>query len=138
MSQNDSPRDLIAEVRQHFPTEIRTPAEHVTESTLRQDNALARTNDIANHEAARLQEQAKQLLEQAAKVEFEAHIRQRIRDAKLTFRPSVHQNYFVYDQAGQTQLTLIAPEEWNDACPYGQCLARVRQLGDLTWEVHPM
>jgi len=27
---------------------------------------------------------------------------------------------------------LIAPDEWDS--PYGKCIAKVRQLGDSTWE----
>ena len=32
-------------------------------------------------------------------------------------------------------LSLVGPEEWNDLCPYGMLIARVRQLGDSTWEI---
>jgi len=32
-------------------------------------------------------------------------------------------------------LSLVGPQEWNDLCPYGMLIAKVRQLGDSTWEV---
>ena len=32
-------------------------------------------------------------------------------------------------------LSLVGPEEWNELCPYGMLIAKVRQLGDSTWEV---
>ena len=39
---------------------------------------------------------------------------------------------------GDPQLTMISPDEWAGPSPYGACLAKVRQLGDLTWDVqHP-
>ena len=32
-------------------------------------------------------------------------------------------------------LSLISPNEWNGQPPFGHCLAKVVQLGDLTWEI---
>ena len=34
-----------------------------------------------------------------------------------------------------TTLRTLGPEEWNELCPYGMLIAKVRQLGDSTWEV---
>jgi hypothetical protein len=42
--------------------------------------------------------------------------------------------YYLYELSGKYTLTLIAPEEWSGGIPYGECVARVRQLGDSTWE----
>lgn len=78
------------------------------------------------------------LLQQAEFVEWQAEMRQKIRVAARRIRPAVHQDYFLYEQNGHPQLTLISPEEWDGSCPYGPCLARTRQLGDLTWDVYPL
>ena len=99
---------------------------------------MARTNDTANQEVARLQAQAHLLLEQAQLVEWQADIRQKIRSSSMRFKPAVHQDYYLYENAGDPQLTMISPDEWAGPSPYGACLAKVRQLGDLTWDVqHP-
>jgi hypothetical protein len=44
--------------------------------------------------------------------------------------------YYLYEKNVQYRLTLISPEEWpsHTDCPYGECVAVVRQLGDSTWE----
>ena len=54
---------------------------------------MARTNDTANQEAARLQSQAQLLLEQAQLVEWQADIRQKIRSSSFRFKPAVYQDY---------------------------------------------
>jgi hypothetical protein len=38
----------------------------------------------------------------------------------------------LYEKKGKLALTLIRPDEWES--PYGKCIAKVRQLGDSTWE----
>ena len=40
--------------------------------------------------------------------------------------------YYLYEKKGKLALTLIGPDEWKS--PYGTCIAKVRQLGDSTWE----
>ena len=75
------------------------------------------------------------LMEQADKVEFESQIRAKIRSADCGFRPVVNQAYFLYESEGKCMLSLISPNEWNGQPPFGHCLAKVVQLGDLTWEI---
>ena len=107
----------------------------MTDLTVSQDQSLERSNDIANREIERLREQAKMLMEQADKVEFESQIRAKIRSADCGFRPVVNQPYFLYESEGKCMLSLISPNEWNGQPPFGHCLAKVVQLGDLTWEI---
>jgi len=138
MSDLTIPKNLLAKKEKTYPVQITTPAEKITEFTLQLDAGLARTNDTANHEAARLQAQARLLLEQAQLLEWQADIRQKIRSSSIRFKPAVHQDYYLYENSGDPQLTMISPDEWAGPSPYGTCLAKVRQLGDLTWDVqHP-
>ena len=58
-----------------------------------------------------------------------------ILSAEFHFKPVPHQDYYLYENAGDPQLTMISPDEWAGPSPYGACLAKVRQLGDLTWDV---
>jgi len=47
----------------------------------------------------------------------------------------VNQAYYLYESNGKCMLSLISPNEWNGQPPFGNCLAEVVQLGDLTWEI---
>jgi hypothetical protein len=131
-------KNFLEKKGKSYPVQLETPSEKITEFTVQMDAGLARTNDTANHEAARLQVQARLLLEQAQFVEWKADIRQKIRSADIRFKPTVHRDYYLYDNSGDPRLTMISPDEWDGPSPYGACLAKIRQLGDLTWDVqHP-
>ena len=135
MSEKETKSPLIQQGEMLYPTQVRTEKDRVTDLTVSQDQSLERSNDTANREIERLREQAKMLMEQADKVEFESQIRAKIRSADCGFRPVVNQPYFLYESEGKCMLSLISPNEWNGQPPFGHCLAKVVQLGDLTWEI---
>ena len=135
MSEKETKSPLIQQGETFYPTQVRTEKDRVTDLTVSQDQSLERSNDTANREIERLREQAKMLMEQADKVEFESQIRAKIRSADCGFRPVVNQPYFLYESEGKCMLSLISPNEWNGQPPFGHCLAKVVQLGDLTWEI---
>ena len=135
MSEKETKSLLIQQGETLYPTQVRTEKDRVTDLTVSQDQSLERSNDTANREIERLREQAKMLMEQADKVEFESQIRAKIRSADCGFRPVVNQPYFLYESEGKCMLSLISPNEWNGQPPFGHCLAKVVQLGDLTWEI---
>ena len=135
MSEKETKSPFIQQGETLYPTQVRTEKDRVTDLTVSQDQSLERSNDTANREIERLREQAKMLMEQADKVEFESQIRAKIRSADCGFRPVVNQPYFLYESEGKCMLSLISPNEWNGQPPFGHCLAKVVQLGDLTWEI---
>ena len=135
MSEKETKSPLIQQGETLYPPQVRTEKASVTDLTVSQDKSLERSNDTANREIERLREQAKMLMEQADKVEFESQIRAKIRSADCGFRPVVNQPYFLYESEGKCMLSLISPNEWNGQPPFGHCLAKVVQLGDLTWEI---
>ena len=135
MSEKETKSLLIQQGETLDPTQVRTEKDRVTDLTVSQDQSLERSNDTANREIERLREQAKMLMEQADKVEFESQIRAKIRSADCGFHPVVNQPYFLYESEGKCMLSLISPNEWNGQPPFGHCLAKVVQLGDLTWEI---
>ena len=135
MSEKERKSTLIQQGETLYPTQVRTEKDRVTDLTVSQDQSLERSNDTANREIERLREQAKMLMEQADKVEFESQIRAKIRSADCGFRPVVNQAYYLYESNGKCMLSLISPNEWNGQPPFGHCLAEVVQLGDLTWEI---
>ena len=135
MSEKETKSPLIQQGETLYPTQVRTEKDRVTDLTVSQDQSLERSNDTANREIERLREQAKMLMEQADKVEFESQIRAKIHSADCGFCPVVNQPYYLYESNGKCMLSLISPNEWNGQPPYGNCLAKVVQLGDLTWEI---
>ena len=126
---------LIPQDDRLYPTHIRAEAERVTELTVRGDQSLERSNDKANSEIQRLREQARMLVEQAENVETEARIQAKIRDVEFRFNPVVNQGYFLYEKNEHCMMSLIGPDEWKGEAPFGMCVARVKQLNDMTWEI---
>jgi len=89
----------------------------------------------ANRQIDSLKKQAALLVEQATEIQDRMKLAHLISTAEYSFTPTMLKEYYLYERSGKYRLTLIAPEEWPDTtCPYGECVARVRQLGDSTWE----
>ena len=88
----------------------------------------------ANRQIDSLKKQAALLVEQATEIRNRMELAQLISTAEYSFKPIMLREYYLYERSGKYSLTLIAPEEWGGEIPYGQCVARVRQLGDSTWE----
>ena len=135
MKDKEANNPLIQQGEKLYPTKVRTEKERVADLTVSKDQSLERSNDASNREIERLREQAKILMEQADQVEFEAEIRTKIRSANCGFHPVVNQVYFLYEKNESCILSLIGPDKWNGQPPYGNYLASVVQLGDLTWEI---
>ena len=135
MSVESKKNPLIPQDDRLYPTQVRTKVEQVTDLTVRGDQSLERSNDKANSEIQWLRQQARMLMEQAENVETEARIQAKIRDVEFRFNPVVNQEYFIYEKNGQSMMSLIGPDEWKGEAPFGTCVARVKQLSDLTWEI---
>jgi len=88
----------------------------------------------ANRQIDSLKKQAALLVEQATEIQNRMELAQLISTAQYSFKPIMLKEYYLYERSGKYILTLIAPEEWDGKIPYGECVARVRQLGDSTWE----
>ena len=91
----------------------------------------------ANRQIDSLKKQAALLVEQATEIRNRMELAQLISTAQYSFKPIMLKEYYLYERSGKYILTLIAPEEWDGGIPYGECVARVRQLGDSTWEEVP-
>jgi len=88
----------------------------------------------ANRQIDSLKKQAALLVEQATEIRNRMELAQLISTAEYSFTPIMLKEYYLYERSGKYILTLIAPEEWDGKIPYGECVARVRQLGDSSWE----
>jgi|TARA_B110000305_G_C19130374_1_gene488624 hypothetical protein len=90
----------------------------------------------ANRQIESLQEQANVLVKQAQEIQDRVKLAHLVSRAQYSFKPIMLKEYYLYEKNVQYRLTLISPEEWpsHTDCPYGECVAVVRQLGDSTWE----
>ena len=90
----------------------------------------------ANRQLDSLKKQAALLVKQATEIQSRVRLAHLVSTAEYSFTPIMLKEYYLYERSGKYRLTLIAPEEWSahKDCPYGECVARVRQLGDSTWE----
>ena len=91
----------------------------------------------ANKQLENLKSQADLILNQAQEIQERLRLTRLINEsASFNFKPVHLKTYYLYCNKTNNQytLTLIAPEEWKNSCPYGEYTASVRQLGDSTWE----
>jgi len=79
-----------------------------------------------------LQEIADLIVDQAQKIDKRVQLAYTISTARYNFVPVHLKEYYLYKKNDTYTLTLIAPDEWKS--PYGEFVAKVRQLGDSTWE----
>ena len=91
----------------------------------------------ANRQIDSLKKQAALLVEQATEIQDRMKLAHLISTAEYSFTPIMLREYYLYERSGKYSLTLIAPEEWSGEIPYGECVARLRQLGDSSWEEVP-
>ncbi len=86
----------------------------------------------ADKQINNLQEQADLLVKQAKEIDERVQLAYTIAKAQFTFVPVHLKEYYLYKKNDTYTLTLISPDEWKS--PYGEFVAKVRQLGDATWE----
>ena len=96
------------------------------------NDSLTAMEHHANKQIESLKEQAKVLVKQAEEIKERVELAYLINNAKFGFKPVLLKTYYLYKKEETLILSLIAPNEWNS--PYGKCGAKVRQLGDSTWE----
>ena len=103
-----------------------------TQIDLVKQDSLTVMRHHANEQIKKLQEHADLLTDQAKEIIERVKLAEQIATAKYGFKPVHFKEYYLYEKKGKLALTLIGPDEWKS--PYGKCIAKVRQLGDLTWE----
>jgi|MGYP003657566388 hypothetical protein len=103
-----------------------------TELEVVKQNSLTAMRHHADEQIKKLKEHANLLVKQAQELDERVKLAEKISTAKCGFIPVHFKEYYLYEKKGKLALTLIGPDEWKS--PYGTCIAKVRQLGDSTWE----
>ena len=132
-----------------YATEAGSPLIKVEPVDEQKEKSLSAMRHHAAKQIDKLQQQADLLVKQARQIENRVELAEKIGKARFGFKPVLLHPYFLYCRNGKytnydkiesppddkLTLSLIAPEEWNGECPYGELLVIVRQLGDSTWEL---
>lgn len=78
-------------------------------------------------------EQVELLAKQAERIKERADVSRRVYKAKIGFKPSIGNTYYLYKQEnGEEVLSLVSPDEWGESLPYS-FIASVKLLADHTW-----
>ena len=144
--ENDQPLNYAEGKRSKtYATETSSPPIRVEPVEEQKSKSLSAMRQHASKQIDQLQKQADLLVKQARQIESRVELAEKIGKARFGFKPVLLQHYFLYrkniDTASEEivgedlTLSLVGPEEWNELCPYGMLIAKVRQLGDSTWEV---
>ena len=86
----------------------------------------------ADKQIKKLKEHAELLVKQAKEIDDRVKLTEKIATAKYGFVPVHFKEYYLYEKNGGLVLSMISPEEWDS--PYGECINKVKQLVDSTWE----
>lgn len=97
--------------------------------------ALAAMEDQTQIQMDQIFEQMKLLAEQANKIKERADISYQIYNAKMSFKPVIGKEYFLYRRESKKILSMLSPDDWGDKTPFDEFIARVKLLGDHTWKV---
>ena len=103
-----------------------------TQIDLVKQDSLTAMRHHAHEQIKKLQEHANLLTDQAIEIIERVKLAEQIATAEYGFKPVQLKEYYLYKKNKKLVLSLIAPDEWDS--PYGKCIAKVRQLGDSTWE----
>ena len=100
--------------------------------TVIKDESLKVMEHHANKQIEALKEQASILVKQAEEIKERVNLAYLVAGAEYGFEPVSLRPYYLYKYDDKLILTLISPDEWNS--PYSEFVAKVRKLGDSTWE----
>jgi len=80
-------------------------------------------------------EQMQLLANQAKVLQDRVNISERIYGAEMRFEPLISHIYYLYRKGEKDMLTMVSPGEWGKRMPYDAFVAKVKLLGDHTWEI---
>ncbi|GLR17384.1 DUF2452 domain-containing protein [Portibacter lacus] len=82
-----------------------------------------------------IKEQVDLLAQQAKTIQDRVEISEKIYLADCGFKPLIGKIYHLYEKSDKNWiLSMIAPEEWGDNCPY-HFVSTAKLLADHTWEI---
>ena len=97
--------------------------------------ALTAMHEQTGMQMGKLYEQMQFLAQQAKEIQDRVSVSERIYTAKIGFEPIVSHVYYLYQKQGKDVLSMVAPKEWGRSFPFDGLVAKVKLLGDHTWDI---
>ncbi|MGB0429360.1 MAG: DUF2452 domain-containing protein [Bacteroidia bacterium] len=97
--------------------------------------AVSSMHEQTNMQMGQIYEQMELLAKQAKQLQDRVEISERIYKAEMRFEPLISHIYYLYNKGEKDMLTMVAPAEWGRSMPYDYFIAKVKLLGDHTWEI---
>jgi len=97
--------------------------------------AIGAMHEQTNLQMGQIYEQMQLLANQAKALQDRVSISERIYGAEMRFEPLISHIYYLYRKGEKDMLTMVSPGEWGRKMPYDAFVAKVKLLGDHTWEI---
>lgn len=99
-------------------------------------NAMVAMYDQTDRQLEQLRVQMETLMQQAKSLKERVNISEIIYGASMGFQPVIHHIYYLYQRQTDSSflLSMVSPSEWGRKMVLNY-YAKVRLLGDHTWEV---
>lgn len=98
-------------------------------------NAISAMQEQTGLQMNQIYEQMQLLANQAKALQDRVSISERIYGAEMRFEPLISHVYYLYRKGEKDMLTMVSPGEWGKRMPYDAFVAKVKLLGDHTWEI---
>jgi len=97
--------------------------------------AITAMNQQTDRQLQMIQRQAELLAKQAKEIQERVEISKFVYGAEMGFTPVIGKMYYLYQRKNENYLlSMVSPIEWG-VIPYKEFIAKVRLVGDHTWEV---
>ncbi len=120
-----------------YASSIGAPAIRPTDMGLVKTKALTAMEQQTELQYNQIQKQVELLAAQAQKLKKRVEISYEIYKCEMTYEPIINQVYYLYLRPKDDSrfLSMVAPNEWGRSGNKNELIAKVKMLGDHTWDV---
>ncbi|MBI1183398.1 DUF2452 domain-containing protein [bacterium] len=97
--------------------------------------ALSAMHEQTDMQMEQLYEQMELLARQAKAIKKRVELSHRIYRARMGFDPIISHIYYLYSHRDDDVLSMLSPADWGSRMPYDAFVAKVKLLGDHTWDI---
>ncbi len=97
--------------------------------------AMSAMYEQTNRQLDQIRKQVELLMQQAQGIHDRVELSERMYQADMNFKPLIGHTYHLYNtKSGKDVLSMVAPDEWGNSCPY-EFVCSMTLLSDHTWEI---
>lgn len=136
--ENPIDKDKVAENPSTLPYAhtVSGPAFKPTKRGTITNQAISAMEEQAELQMGQIQEQIELLAQQARAIQRRIEISRLIYSSQMNFQPVIGHTYFLYEKSDSTfVLSMVAPEQWGRTIPFTAFVAKVKLMGDHTWQI---